>query len=206
MKTMENLRRFSLLLVVMTFSYAVMAQDASVIIQDWPDTAKKSAKAMIEKYGDPDEKTESMLIWENTGPFTHTIVYREEIQHDFPMPHKDVLEQVVNYDVPVDKYDDLAEFDGSVIVERTRGTMAARCDKEGANLLALNLANDVIKGTKSVEQARQSYADAIMMMLKGEEVPYMKSVMFDLPGENITNTDVTIMDMSKVMELKKNME
>ena len=203
---MKNLKEFALFLFAMTFGYAAMAQEADVIIQDWPNTAQKAAKAMMEKYGDPDEKTESMLIWENTGPFTHTIVYKKEIQHDFPMPHKDVLEQIINYDVPTDKYDDLAEYDGSVIVERTRGTMAARCDKEGANYLALNLANDVIHGAKSVEEARQFYADAILKMLKGENVPYMQKLTFDLPGGNITNSDITTMDMSKVKELKKKMK
>lgn len=203
---MKNFRKFTLLIIAMTFGYAVMAQEADVIIQDWPDTAKKAAKAMMEKYGDPDEQTQSMLIWENTGPFTHTIVYKKEIQHDFPMPHKDVLEQVINYDVPTDKYDDLAEYDGSVIVERTKGTMAARCDKEGANYLALNLAHDVIQGTKTVELARQFYADAIMQMLKGEKVPYMQGISFDLPGEDVTNSDETIMDMSEVKELKKDMK
>ena len=194
-----------LLMTLMIFFSSSYAQQAEMIITDWPDTAKKAAKEMMDKYGNPDELTESMLIWENTGPFTHTIVYKEEIQHDFPMPHKDVLEQIINYDVPVDKYDELAAYDGSVIVERTRGTMAARCDKEGANYLALNLANDVIKGTKTVEEAREFYADAIMKMLKGENVAYMQSLTFDLPEENITNPDITIMNMSEVKELKKNM-
>lgn len=54
----------------------------------------------------------------------------EEIDHSFPMPHKDVLLQVINYRVPPDKFDDLAEYDGSVIVERTKGEIAARCDGE----------------------------------------------------------------------------
>jgi hypothetical protein len=196
---MKKTLTFILLMAILPLS----AQNhAKKMIQDWPDTAKKSAEAMLDKYGEPDEHTKSMLIWENTGPFTHTIVYKEEIQHDFPMPHKDVLEQIVHYDVPVDKYDELAEFDGSVIVERTRGTMAARCDKEAANILALNLANDVIKGNKTVDEARQFYGDAMMKMLQGEKVEYLKQLTFDLPGHNVTNSDVTTMDMSKVKKLK----
>lgn len=50
------------------------------------------------------------------------------------MPHKDMLLQVIAYEVPADKFDDLAAFDGSVIAERTRGEIAARCDKEAANI------------------------------------------------------------------------
>ncbi len=48
----------------------------------------------------------------------------------------------------MDKYEDLAMFDGSVIVERTKDEISARCDKEEMNLLALNLANDVAAGKK----------------------------------------------------------
>lgn len=175
-------------------------------INDWPETAKKAAEAMMEKYGEPNEHTPSLLIWKNTGPFTHTMVYKEEIQHDFPMPHKDVLEQVINYDVPVDKYDDLAEFDGSVIVERTKGTMAARCDKEAANILALNLANDIIKGNRSVQEARDFYGERMMAMMKGDKKDYLKNLQFDVSQSNITNPDETTMDMSMVKKLKSEMK
>ncbi len=178
------------------------AQD-NVNVEDWPETAKKAANAMMEKYGEPHEHTESMLIWNNTGPFIKTIVYKEEIQHDFPMPHKDVLEQVINHDAPVEKYSDLARYDGSVIVERTKGTIAARCDKEAANYLALNLAHDIIEDKKTVEEARQFYADTMMKMMQGEEDEYLQKLTFELPQNDVTNPDETIMDMSKVKQMKE---
>jgi hypothetical protein len=53
--------------------------------------------------------------------------------------------------VPPDKFDELAEYDGSVIVERTKGEIAARCDLEGANFLALNLAHEIVTGKRSVD-------------------------------------------------------
>lgn len=178
-------------------------QDKKVNVDNWPETAQKAAKAMMEKYGEPTESTPTMLVWENTGPFKRTIVYKEEIDHDFPMPHKDVLEQFVDYEVPADKFDELANYDGSVIVERTRGEMSARCDKEGANILALNLADDIIKDKRSVEEARQHYADAIMQVLKGEKPPYFQSLQFDAARGNVGDPGVTTMDMSKVKELKQ---
>jgi hypothetical protein len=203
---MKNLRTILSLALMCTLIGNLQSQDMKAQINDWPETAKKAAEAMMEKYGEPTEQTPSLLIWKNTGPFTHTMVYKEEIQHDFPMPHKDVLEQVLNYDVPVDKYDDLAEFDGSVIVERTQGTMAARCDKEAANILALNLANDIIKGTKSVQEAREFYGEAMMAMLKGDKKDYLTKLQFDVTKTNVTNTDETTMDMSMVKKLKGEMK
>jgi hypothetical protein len=54
------------------------------------------------------------------------------VDHYFPVRHPDVLEQAVHYRVPTDKFDELAAYDGSVIVERTKGEISARCGKEGA--------------------------------------------------------------------------
>lgn len=50
------------------------ATDANQIIQDWPETSKSAAEAMIEKYGLPHEATEQLLIWRNNGPWVRTIV------------------------------------------------------------------------------------------------------------------------------------
>lgn len=137
------------------------------IIRDWPQTATQAARAMLDKYGPPAEATPTRLIWFNNGPWKRTTVLKEEIDHDFPMPHKDVLEQVIAYEVPPNKMDELAAYDGSVIVERTRGEMSARCDKEAANFLALNLAHDIVRGNKSVDEARRAYGEAMKAMMAG---------------------------------------
>lgn len=199
----DRIKILGLFITLLAFLNTSYAQDKKVNVEDWPETAKMAAKAMMQKYGEPHEHTKSMLIWNNTGSFVKTIVYKEEIQHDFPMPHKDVLEQIINHDTPVDKYSDLARYDGSLIVERTKGTIAARCDKEAANFLALNLAHDIIKDKKTVEEARQFYGDAMMRMMQGEEHEYLKGLTFNILKRDVNNPDVTIMDMSKVKEMKK---
>jgi len=61
-------------------------------IKHWPQDSQKAAKAMVEKYGKPDETTDSMWIWNDNGDWKRTIVYSEPVDHNFPMPHKDVLE------------------------------------------------------------------------------------------------------------------
>jgi hypothetical protein len=72
----------------------------------------------------------------------------EEIPHDFPMPHKDMLYQAIAYKIDPDEADKLLQYDGSVILERTKGMIAARCDKEEANFLAINLAHEVALGSE----------------------------------------------------------
>jgi hypothetical protein len=169
-------------------------EQAEEIIKHWPETATKAAKAMMEKYGAPAEATPSLLIWYDNGPWKRTVVYKEEIDHDFPMPHKDVLEQFVNYEVPPDHFDDLAHYDGSVIVERTKGEISARCDKEEANFLALNLANDIVQGSKSVEEARQAYGEAMMQMMQGNPPENTQGLMFETASADAGDTDEAIID------------
>jgi hypothetical protein len=103
-----------------------------------------------------------------------------EIEHRFPAPHKDVLEQFVDYQVPADKFDELAMYDGSVIAERTKGELSARCDKEEANILALNLADEVVTGKRSVEDARMYYGEQIMLLKQGQSSPYLSKLRFDM--------------------------
>lgn len=177
---------------------AGVATDARTVIEDWPATAKKAADAMLEKYGEPDGVMEQMLLWEDTGPWKRTIVYKEEIQHDFPVPHKDVLEQFVNFDVPEDKFDELARYDGSVIAERTKGELSARCDQEAANFLAINLAQDVIQGKKTVKQARTAYGNAVKALMRGEKPAITQSFQFEVARQDITNPDESIIDVKPV--------
>lgn len=171
------------------------------IVKDWKETPKGVADKMLEKYGVPNGVTENMLVWHNSGDFATTILTNEEIPHYFPMPHKDCLLQVVNYDIPLDKYTPMARYDGSIILERTKGTMAARCDKEAANYLALNLAYDIAEGNKTPEEARTFYTEAIKSMMKGETVEYMQKLIFT-PKEESGDPDESAIPEEMLREMK----
>lgn len=152
-------------------------------IKSWPQKTKEVAAVTISKLGKPDGITDTMLVWGEKGGWKKTILHREPVEHLFPMPHKDVLEQFVEFKVPTDKFDDLAQFDGSVVAQRTVGLMSARCDKEEANYLAINLAADVANGKKSAEQARDHYAQAIQGMLQGQMDPYLTGLKIESTGQ-----------------------
>jgi len=173
----------------MTESGRVGCEPAEEIVKSWPETAREAANEMMDKYGAPDEATASLLLWHNNGPWRRTAAYREEAQHNFPAPHRDVLEQFIPYRVPVDKFDDLAAFDGSVLVDRTKGLMSARCAGEGGNILALNLAHEIVAGSKDVETARAAYAQAMKARKEGNTPEIMQRLMFELPREDTTDPD-----------------
>lgn len=155
--------------------------DLMSMIASWPEVSKKAAQQVMQKYGPPRGVTPGMLVWENTGPWKRTIVYRDPVTHKFPMAHEDVLEQFIDYKIPADKFDDLASYDGSVIAERTKGELSARCDKEEMNFLAINLAHDVATGAKTIEAARAAYAKAAMAFKNGEKPEETQGFLFDVP-------------------------
>lgn len=168
---------------------AMHMMSADSTIASLPKTPKEVAMKMIGKYGQPNEVTPTMLMRHNNGPWMHTAVFREEVKHDFPGPHTDLLQQWIKYKVPLDKYDDLAMYDGSVVVERTNGMISARCDLEEANFLALNLANDVSMGKRSVAQARKFYAETIMALKKGGKPAYTQALQFKVPTGRTADAD-----------------
>ena len=168
--------------------------NAKSIIASWPEASRMAGMDMIQKYGQPQEVTANMLLWRDNGPWKWTKVTKETINHDFPMSHPDLLEQAINYRAPIDKYDDLARYDGSVIVERTKGEMSARCDKEGANFLAINLGHDVATGKKTSDEARTYYAAAIKRFMSTKEMDlYMQKLQFQPQGSNTGDPDKAVL-------------
>ncbi len=159
------------------------------ILAQWPETPRKVVQKTIDKYGPPNEATQSRLIWFDNGPWKRTIIYRDEVPHNFPKPHTDLLEQFIDYQVPIDKYDDLAAFDGSVVPERTKGEMSARCDMEEMNFLALNLAHDIAVGKRTVDDARQFYAETATAFMMSRPAPYTEGLRFEVPGGGTADTD-----------------
>jgi len=86
------------------------------------------------------------------------VASKEFFEHTFPAPHYDSVEAVLDYQIPTEFFTPLADFDGSVIVERTVGEVSAHCHDEQANSRALNLMHDIVTGEKNVEEARAYYA------------------------------------------------
>ncbi|HWJ26129.1 MAG TPA: hypothetical protein VNS32_06275 [Flavisolibacter sp.] len=204
MKQVLNAVIAFLLLLATTSAYSqgnsskVSNGQVKQIISKWSAKPKEVANAMIAKYGNPNEATANLLIWYNNGPWKKTILYKEEVPHDFPKAHTDLLQQFIDYKTPVDKFDDLAQYDGSVIVERTKGEISARCDKEEMNFLALNLANDVATGNKTVEEARAYYAKAAMAFMKGQKDPYTTGLKFTVAHGGTADPDMPAAGMAMI--------
>lgn len=173
------------------------------IISEWPEMSRKAAEQTIGFYGPPNEATSSRLLWFYNGPWKRTVVYRDQIPHDFPEPHADMLESVIDYHVPPEKMSEIAAFDGSIIVERTKGEVAARCDLEAANILALNLMHDIVTGKKTAKQARKFCANEMAAYVMNRPAPYAEQFQFELSSGEQFDTDKTIIKKKALVQAVK---
>lgn len=158
-----------------------LPDDLKKLTNDWGEPSRKAADDMFVRYGPPRFANENMLVWERNGPWKRTVVHREEVRHNFPVEHVDVLEQTIAFRVPADKVDDIAAFDGSLIANRTKGELTALSENEEMNWLALNLASDIVEGKRSVDEAREFYANRVAMAMAGRS--YLEGPRFESQGE-----------------------
>lgn len=180
-------------------------EQGSRIVEQWPYESREAAELVIQAYGEPDEATESELIWHHAGPWKRIIATKDFYAHEFPAPHYDSVESFIDYRVPPEKASDLARFDGSVIVERTAGELSARCHDEQANFLALNLAHEIVSGERGVEEARDYYATEFLNARRKQPTPYMEQLRFS-PDGNTADPDTRVLseqDLQQAVEQGK---
>jgi hypothetical protein len=169
---------------------ATSGKQVREIIREWPKNPKDAAIRLLDYYGEPDEYSLSQLIWYNTRDgWKRTVLYKEEIPHNFPAQHTDYLEQFIDYKAPIEMYSKLAEYDGSIIVDRTKGELSARCGGTSMNFVAINLAHDIVTGDKTVQQAREEYTYLYKTFKDGKRLPYTQNFQFDLPKGNTGDPD-----------------
>ncbi len=156
------------------------------VTQNWNATARDAAKRMFDKYGAPQEVTANRIVWRDNRPWKSTTVVNQDVPHNFPVEHNDVLIQVLAIDVPAERFTELAQFDGSVTASRTNGELIASCDREENNFIALNLASDLINGKLSVPQARQRLTELASSVKNGQQPNYATDIRFSLPVSNRT--------------------
>lgn len=166
---------------------------AASLTSGWPESSALAAKDMIAKYGNPTETTSESLIWRNFAPFKAIIVHKAVYSHRFPLLHQNSLEHIVDYKAPMNKIDDVWRYNGSIVLNRTKGEMSSFADNEAMNILALNLAHNVLTGRMGSEAARVTYGKETLNFMNGNKTAYTQVLNFGTqfetadPGQSVTN-------------------
>lgn len=163
--------------------------DVAAVIEEWPDAQKKVAEQMLAKYGTPNEATPTRLTWYRNGPWKRTEITSDSVVHNWPTVHTDFLTQTIDYRVPPPLISAIAEFDGSIIVDRTRGEVSARCDSEAANVLGLNMVHELATGKRDVAGARHTSEQNTVAYTLGREAPYAERILFEKPEGGTEDLD-----------------
>lgn len=148
------------------------------IILLWPAYSYRLARQMIAKYGQPAEATDHSLVWRDNGPWGRTTVYRIAPGEPLLWKKRGRLEQSVAYRVPKHRLDALARFDPELAADATEGRITARSDDEGDNFLAVNLADEVLRGHRTPREARSFRLNAVRLREAGKASPYFDRLLF----------------------------
>jgi len=167
----------------------VSAAQVERILEDWPGPQKNVADQMIAKYGYPNEATATKLFWYDNHPWKRTELVKDHVVHHWPTVHTDFLTQVINYRVPPDKFAEVTKFDGSILLDRTKGEAAGRCDSESANVLGLNMVHEIVTGKRSWEDARRISQESTVAYTIGRSAPYAERLLFEPPQEGTEDLD-----------------
>jgi hypothetical protein len=169
--------------------HTVPPSEVERVIAGWPDAQRNVARQMLDRYGPPNEATPTKLFWYANGPWKRTELTSDSVVHNWPTVHSDFLTQVIDYRVPPEMFHLIAMFDGSILADRTRGEVAARCDSEAANVLGLNMVHELVTGKRTVEEAREISTQNTVAYNLGRKAPYAERLLFDVPQGGTEDLD-----------------
>ncbi len=145
------------------------------------DWANLSANAMVEKYGPPTRIESKRMVWENRGPWKRISVWDKLDFHQTLHAAHNLENTIAYYPVPQDKREALRAFDARVTVSEDGTELSAFSFDEEYNYLALNLADEIIRGARTVPEANEFYAATVRLSMAGRASPYMRRLLFSRP-------------------------
>ncbi|MFA6004257.1 MAG: hypothetical protein WC881_09330 [Elusimicrobiota bacterium] len=141
-------------------------------VLDWPTVPHLVSLLIMEKYGAPQVVTADKLEWYGRWPWKRIVVRADE-----PL---NPLEQVVDYYLSSDNVETLSRFPHGLRIYADKGELGACSDREELNRMALNLANDIVTGRKTPEQASKFFLKTADLSVSGKSSPYMDRMLFEV--------------------------
>jgi hypothetical protein len=145
------------------------------IIAAWPTWPRFLAGSLLEKYGVPDNIVASQLSWNGRKPWTKIVVFRDP---DSLGSSNHLLQSVSYGKVPFERWQELVLAGRGATYDPSTQELTARTDGEETNLLALNLADEILRGRRSPADARRFYDQTEKLSLSGKASPYMDRLLF----------------------------
>ena len=152
---------------------------AGVVTNRWSPPSADAARRLTELYGAPDDATPNKLTWVRKGPWLRTVVWNRPRVYRTPRDF-DLIVQTVKYPVTREQASELVAYSPAMVVDVDRGELSTRGSREEVNYLNLNLADEILRGKKSVDEAQQVYRRILDLTAAGKSSPYVSKLLF--PG------------------------
>jgi hypothetical protein len=146
---------------------------ANAIIAQWPQASRIAAAGLLGKYGPPDALAADALAWKDKYPWKRIVLWKEPDEGT-----ADNLEETVAYEGPPEIIAGRIGFGGPVFVADGGAALSARSSNEHINFLALNLADEIVRGARTPEQARAFYDRTLDLSSAGKNSRYMQRLLF----------------------------
>jgi hypothetical protein len=146
-----------------------------------PDYSNLTLNHMIDKYGPPQRIELNRAVWTNKGPWKRISVWDDMELQDFTLAKDNNLEVTLAYPVPADRRGDVTDFGGRISVSSDGSEISASSYSEERIFLVMNLADEVIRGAKTPQQARDFDALTLQLADAGKSSPYMQRLLFQPP-------------------------
>jgi hypothetical protein len=150
---------------------------AQIDVDAWAPVAGQAAHRLMEKYGAPDEIRPAYLAWDDVGPWTRTIVFDVDVS-SAGGKDSSLIQQSVNYALGPEQVAALAAFDVRLKYDKRSGLLSALSETEELNFLRLNLADDVITGRKTPNEARADFDRTVSLSESGKTSGSMHGLHF----------------------------
>ena len=132
---------------------------------------------MMDEYGSPNRIEGKRVVWEKKGPWKRIAVW-DGMDNYGSFVGTDNIEQTIAYSVPQNKRDAVSDFHEQVAISADGSELSARSSSEERNFLALNLADEIIRGVRTPDEARSFYVLTLRLADAGKTSVYMKGLRF----------------------------
>lgn len=147
---------------------------AASLVGDWPAASASAARRLIGQYGAPDEVHADWLVWNGNRPWARTIVRSSP-----PFGSgAGFVEQAVEYPLTMRQAAALKAFDERLVYDRRNRELSSSSEREETNFLRLNLANDIVNGRMTPDQARELFAQILRLEAAGKSSSYLEVLHF----------------------------
>jgi len=151
---------------------------AQTVTTNWYTYSEAMAMKIIAEYGPPDRIEPDRLTWYNKSPWDQIAVWDREDYYYSGTVGPDNLEQTLLHAVPADKRKALAAFSKKLAVSKDGRQLSVRGNSEALDFLALNLAHEIIRGTRDPAEARSFYGRTERLSQAGKSSPYLEGLLF----------------------------